>query len=196
MPGYKAGCRVCTDEDTSGTAYVWPTWTVTATATTANVIWTQWLQLGSATTSNTIAWVRPGTAQAIRQVSPEEAQRQLRQAAQYNEERIRVEGEKQKARQRAEVLLREHLDERQKAVLAEKGYFELEVLSKNGERRKYRIHRQWSGNIQQVDDQGRRLKTLCIHPRIATPVEDSMLAQKLMLESGMEEELLRIANHS
>jgi hypothetical protein len=132
--------------------------------------------------------------------TPEERQRLAAERQRLNDEhyaRQRVlQEESDKAKARAIRLLRENLDEKQRADLDANGYFELEAISRNGDRRKYRIHRKWSGNIQQVDQSGRRIKTLCIHPREATPIEDSMLAQKLMLEGGAEEDLLRIANHS
>jgi hypothetical protein len=117
--------------------------------------------------------------------------------ARWREQSRAVEAQETLARERAEKLLQSNLDARQRAELAANGFFELDVISKNGESRRYRIHRKWSHSIHQVDpSNGKRLKTLCIHPRETVPVADSMLAQKLMLESGMEEELLRIANHS
>lgn len=51
------------------------------------------------------------------------------------------------------------------------------------------------GNVDQVDDSGRRIKRLCVHPVEGVPDADTMLAQKLFLE-GSEEELLRVANHN
>lgn len=101
------------------------------------------------------------------------------------------------AKDKAAKLLDRQLSDKQREQLKDKGHFDLEVLSNNGQRRMYRIERRWAGSVHQIDPAtGKKLKTLCIHPRINTPVEDSMLAQKLMLESGMEEEFLRIANHT
>lgn len=100
------------------------------------------------------------------------------------------------AKEKAAKLLNGCLSDTQREQLKANGHFDLEVLSSNGQRRTYRIERRWSGSVHQIDPAtGRKLKTLCIHPRINTPVEDSMLAQKLMLESGMEDQLLKIANH-
>jgi hypothetical protein len=104
--------------------------------------------------------------------------------------------ERERAKARAQILLREHLTDEQKAELAEKKYFSLGVIdSKSGERRTYRIHQGRAGNVEQVDDNGRRLKRFCIHPNISCPDEDTMLAQKLWLET-QEAEFLRVANHS
>lgn len=171
---------------TTTNTVVWSAWNAFYTSativTSATTIWTAWnntyLITSGTVTGNLVG--RWGTLPPVDQARRHE-----------------IEGERVKARERAERLLQEHLDTRQKAELASKGFFELDVLSQNGERRRYRIHRQWSHSIHQVDpSNGRRLKTLCIHPRLNVPVEDSMLAQKLMLEGGMEDELLKIANHS
>ncbi len=144
--------------------------------------------------ANGIVWTNWVEAQNL---SHEQVQARLQRQAEQRERQIVAEAEAAKARERAERLLRENLDEKQREELSAKGYFELDVLSNNGQRRRYRIHRKWAHSIHQIDPQsGQRLKTLCIHPRELVPVEDSMLAQKLMLEGGMEEDLLRIANHS
>jgi hypothetical protein len=176
--GVGAADRIQIGSDTTGTIRT-PTMGATIAATAANnmVVWTNWV-----VTSN---------------LSKEQEQVLLQRNEESTRRRLAMEAEQAKARERAEILLQESLDAKQREELAAKGYFELDVISRNGESRKYRIHRQWSHSIHQIDPaSGRKLKTLCIHPREAVPVADSMLAQKLMLEGGMEEDLLRIANHS
>lgn len=194
---------------TSGTSnQIWTVWTetygttavvtpriVNQTATNTQV-WGAWNNTYAAGTITIGAALPPA-----RQLT--EAEREAARVARAAEdERWRarnaaVQAEEAKAKDRAEKLLQESLDGKQRAELAAKGYFELDVISNNGSSRRYRIHRQWSHSIQQIDpSSGKRLKTLCIHPGMQVPIADSMLAQKLMLESGMEEELLRIANHS
>jgi len=209
--------------NTGSTGDIWTIWVSqtqivsSATSTSNVIIWRNWvedsitsgtirvanntrIESPSNATSGTVTF---GTADIwtgwIRTNNPshEQLQEMRRRQADYTRQAIEAEAERAKARERAEKLLHENLDDKQRAELAEKGYFELDAISANGQRRRYRIHRKWSGNIHQIDpSNGQRLKTLCIHPREATPVEDSMLAQKLMIEGGMEEELLRIANHS
>jgi len=184
----------------SGASIIWTNWcehtvgttgTITATGTCdTSVIWANWADthvhiMDSYTAGNT-----------IRQPTEAEVQQRLRDREAADQRRLQVEGEKAVARDRATVLLQGHLDAAQRHDLANKGFFDLDVLSQDGSRKKYRINRKWSQNIQQIDPNGRVLKTLCIHPRVQVPVEDSMLTQKLMLESGLEQELLRIANHS
>lgn len=161
--------------------------TITGNATNG-VIWTRW---------NSQHVVQDVAPPRIREATPEEVQARLRREEEQRAQQAALAAETERAKERAVKLLHENLSAQQREQLAQNGYFELESISKNGERKKYRIHRKWSHSIQQVHpDTGARIKTLCIHPREATPVEDSMLAQKLMLEGGMEDELLRIANHS
>lgn len=148
--------------------------------------------------SNTIVWTHWIGQNELTREQRAEIQRQQQVANdRWRQQQTEIQQVQAKAQERAQRLLEESLDPKQREELAAKGYFELDVISSNGQRRRYRIHRKWSHSIHQIDPaNGQRLKTLCIHPREQTPVEDSMLAQKLMLEGGMEEELLRIANHS
>jgi hypothetical protein len=167
--------------------------TIVTPTITSNVIWDSWIVAYNNSVNNVITHgVVPH-----RQITEAERQARAEEDARWRERNAAFLAEEAKAKDRAEKLLQENLDAKQREELAAKGYFELDVISKNGSSRRYRIHRRWSGNIQQVDpSSGQRLKTLCIHPREVVPIADSMLAQKLMLESGMEEDLLRIANHS
>lgn len=163
------------------------------TGITSNRIWTYWTEScnsnSTTITANTSIWPR------IRERSAEEVQRDLQLAEERNQARIRVEGERAQARERAILLLRESLSDRQRGELAEKGHFTLTVHdSKTQERRHYRIRKGREGNVDRVDENGKRLHGYCIHPAIRCPDEDTMLAQKLMLEGGQEQEFLQIAN--
>jgi len=117
------------------------------------------------------------------------------QRAADREAYVRAEGERAKAREKAEILLREHLLPKQKEELSLHGHFHVEIIARSGERRRYRIERGRSRNIKQVTADGRIIKTLCAHPVMDVPDADTMLAQKLYLEAE-EDEFLRIANHS
>jgi len=119
----------------------------------------------------------------------------VRHDPEYARQQLQLEGERKKARERAELLLQESLSAVEREELAAKGFFHVETVSPNGERRRYRILRGRSGNVKQVDSNGKILKTLCCHPREAVPDADTMLAQKLWLQTR-EEDFLRIANHT
>ena len=94
------------------------------------------------------------------------------------------------AKERAEKLLRSCLSPQQQDELERLHHFHLIVGNK-----RYRINRGRSRNIQLIDETGKVVKHLCAHPREYVPDADTMLAQKLMLETD-EESFLKIANHS
>jgi len=168
---------------------------VTTTVTTADP-WPTWnaqylITSGSGGGAASAAQVTP-----IRQYTPEEVAAQEQRRIADRERRVRYEGERALARQRAQRLLGECLSPAQREELAARGYFTIETLdSASGERRRYRINRGRSRNVQRVDDTGRVLRPLCAHPAIDCPDEDTMLAQKLWLETR-ESDFLRVANHS
>jgi hypothetical protein len=170
--------------------------TTVVSTTTGNTIivdpWPAW----NRTYTITSPWTNPGHVGARRVQSPEELVAQEQRRVAYREEQVRAEGERALARERAQRMLRENLTEEQREELAANGHFTLAVLDRDsGERRLYRIRKGRSRNVQRVDDSGRVLKTLCAHPAILCPDEDTMLAQKLWLQN-QEQEFLRIANHS
>lgn len=163
--------------------------TTTSLTNTINAeVWSAW--------STQVQNLRDASAEQVRRVQEQARQvreRQERQAADAS----RVQLERGKAEKRAELLLQEQLSAEQKAELASKGFFTLRTIAKSGEERIYRIRRGRSRNVEQVDAQGTRIKTLCAHPAELVPDADTMLAQKLMLETpDTQEEFLRIANHS
>lgn len=202
--------RIKTSHDSFGGGtgqIIWSNWCdhrYQSTASTTTRPWPVWIDVHrrteSATTDKTwVLWNRAPSPHDV-QISDEEyqARRARNEAARLEREaRYRAESlERERAKERASILLQEHLTDEQKAELADKRYFTLATIdSATGERRTYRIHQGRAGNVEQVDDNGRRLKRLCIHPNIACPDEDTMLAQKLWLETR-EAEFLRIANHS
>ena len=158
---------------TGSCSNVWTQWVISSCVTSTTVVWHQWIQETSAT-------------------NIQAALHDVRAAGPNQEAYLRAEGERAKARERAAKLLQENLDPRQLEQLTSKGYFDLDVISSNGERRKYRINRGIHGNVKRIDDSGKVLESLCVQPD-NVPVEDAMLAQKLWLESN-EEMLRRVAN--
>lgn len=110
------------------------------------------------------------------------------------ERQVAIEGERAQARERAEKLLRENLSPKQLEELSQKNYFTLETVQPDGSRRTYRIGRGRARNIKEFAN-GTYIRTLCAHPIEAVPDADTMLAQKLWLET-MEEDFRKIANFS
>ena len=93
-----------------------------------------------------------------------------------------------KAEAKAQRLLYECLDESQaKDFRMARGFV---VISNKG--RKYYVAWGTTRNVTRWDDQGRLIETLCIHPA-DVPIPDTMLAQKLLLETD-EDVFRRIAN--
>jgi len=108
----------------------------------------------------------------------EEARRRQEEANRTAEERRRAE---QEAKDRAEALLLRNLSSQQKEDLRTKNYFLVEV---GGET--YKIQRGFSGNVKQLNKAGQEIRSFCIHPAERVPDADSMLAQKLLLETDPE----------
>jgi len=96
------------------------------------------------------------------------------------------------ARIKAEQLLLRHLTSDQKQDLRKYGYFKVYVAEKV-----YRIRRGRAQNVDLVREEAGVLKpieTLCLHPDELVPDADTMLIQKLLLETD-ERQFLSIANH-
>lgn len=170
---------------------VWATWTSSATITTYatrdtynDIVWARW---NTATTTTNIALVpRYRAVEAEGRARFQEQQRELaaRLEAQMAEELA--------AKLKAEQLLLEHLDEKQQEEY--KSIRAFNVVSADGQRT-YRIREGWAGNVDLLSPEGKVIKRYCIHPDIACPVPDNMLAQKLLLETD-EKAFIRIANAS
>jgi len=185
----------------AGEWYAWSN-----TATTSNASWMSWIVTSNALRDDTsgstwTTWIHNNMPegqdlQVLRQEAShwsnqEELDRTVARVAEFEAER-----ERERARQlRANELLIAALDKQQREDLAHRGAFRLDVLSRDGTKRRYEITRGRTGNVYQLDEAGNRILKFCAHPRIACPNEDTMLAQKLILEAD-EEGFLAIANRS
>lgn len=197
--------------------YSWINSTVSTTASTAmtDMIWAHWIGTGDdttgCTTTNAIwyAWQPYYSNQLDPSINPpvELSAEQREALAQAERERhaaaeaLRLRAEEQareaarlaaEADRRAEALLQAQLNAAQQAEFAENRSFT--VVTQNGGRR-YRIRYGWAGNIERLDEQGRPIEKLCVHPKQLVPFCDNLLTQKLFLECA-EEEFLRIANRT
>jgi hypothetical protein len=194
----------CTDSAacTSGGGYV--TVEAVADTSTVSVIWRQW-NAGSSSCSDTTwsAWCQASTSGSTvpvtyrvaavqaqpRQPTAEEVAQAAEQARLAQEARRAAEEARKAAVAKAVALLREHLDESQRQEFERDRHFH--VISQSGKRYRLRVGR--SGNVFELDEQGREVNRYCIHPGEWVPDEDTMLAQKLLLETD-EGEFRRLAN--
>lgn len=183
----------------SSTATTWGYWvdntTSTASSTAAWTIWTS--ETGtSASVQNSYShdtatawtvWIGSLNNETI--VYDQKATEEVRK----REEKLRIEREKQaKERERkAYLFLMLCLNNFQKQQFEKNNYFDLEVVGG----RKYRINKGQCRNIQELDKDGKKIRTLCFHPKDNLHDYDAMAIQKLALEAD-EESALKVANVS
>ena len=97
-----------------------------------------------------------------------------------------------RAERRGDQLLINNLSPAQREQYGRLGYFEV-IGCDTGTR--YRIRYGYQLNVEQLDRNGRRLRTLCFLPVGGVPVGDVMLAQKIALEV-FESEAIEVAKWS
>jgi hypothetical protein len=85
-----------------------------------------------------------------------------------------------KAERRASTLLKEWLTPEQCSEYERRGYFEARG---SHSRKRYRIRSGRQMNVDQLDEGGHLVATLCFLPERYVPVSDVMLAQKIALEN-------------
>lgn len=171
-----APCFTITTSTNSGVTLA-DTWQVWAdTGTTAGATWGAWTTGNAGAEQHVRAQIQLETRYRAEQQA--DAERWLRQS--------KIEAQ---AVDRSLELLRSCLTDEQRCCLGAKGYFLVRAPSG----RTYRINHGTHGNVQVVHPEtGRVLETLCIQPG-GVPVGDSMLTQKLMLETA-EDAFRRHAN--
>ena len=176
-----------TSDTTSASDSTWTYWTgdTIGTATSGNV-WYQW-NTGTSAGITTTARVTASPSQQ----TPEQIEANRLRAERQQQEYDRKRQEAAAADERAEQLLRAFLSPEQRKHLDEMSAF----LVQSESERVYRIKRGRSRNIEELDENGKIVARLCAHPSELVPDPDTMLAQKIMLESN-EDEFLRIANRT
>jgi hypothetical protein len=146
----------------------WTQWTGWNGYVQTDTTWTQWVTYDG---TGTISY-----GAGNNQLSDEDiaAERQRVQDAADLRMAERVEAVK-----KAKALLHSLLDEKQRASLERQRFFEL--VSQTG--RRMRIKQGFSRNVDELDADGKRTRTLCAHPASADLVdEDHMIAQLLTLK--------------
>ena len=106
--------------------------------------------------------------------------------------RARVKARERKAELKARALLQSWLSSVQLARLESDGYFEV-IGSHSGKR--YRIRCRRHMNIDELDQNGARVGIWCFGPVGQLPMSDTVLAQKIALETD-EPSALALANRA
>lgn len=178
---------------TISTSETWSTWCdASTTASTCSTVWMYWNEESG-------QYTQAAQPPPARVENEEQRAERLRQAeeraarwkAEAEESAKRAEEERQRreaAEARAEKLLLEHLSDEQRADYRKHRHFVV-----HGRRARYRIRYGRAANIDVVNRDGRISHRYCAHPYECVPNPDTMLAQKLMLESD-EDAFARIAN--
>lgn len=105
---------------------------------------------------------------------------------------IRQKSFNKEADDKARLLLLSVLSDEQKAELKEHD----RVTARGASGRLYRLNRKWAGGIMALDKRGDAIAELCLVENVnkqEIPIDDLLVARKLMIES-CEEDFLKIAN--
>ncbi len=168
--------------------YIWSAWNAQGTTSgtcpiTIDNTWGNWVdrndQLAALRTAGAISHY------SRRQMSEEELLRELQREKKMREAADKRAAEALMAQKRAENLLHSCLSPQQAEDLQKKNCFYVEIEGRTGRKERYRIDRGHQGNVKQVDEKGSIIRSFCVHP-VGVPVADTMLAQKLFLESSDE----------
>lgn len=168
-------------------ASVWPTWNqqyaqaanvyVTGGDASCVTTWNIWNQVYVFTSQTTaVHFIDYGDIESPAAIAAHKVSRQRRESADAQADR----------------LLGFVLSEAQRKQYKRDRAFDV-IVGRTGETRRYRIKYGWAGNVYVIDERGREIEKLCIHPDAQIPIADNLIAQKLLLESN-EAEFRRIAN--
>lgn len=185
---------VCEGTTSSATLYlndIWTGWTtpnstIVIGATTSSLVWSGWVTANNQHVYQNAADIyRAG-------VLPQPTEEELAEREQRRLEAIARQAERQReeaeANQKAETLLLENLSLVQQEEYRSEKHFH--VISRSGKR--YRVNYGSTGNVLELVED-KPVSRFCIHPREQVPHADTMLAQKLLLETD-EVAFRRIAN--
>lgn len=123
------------------------------------------------------------TWKALTTSARREFQEVRRQFDVVRQERINLSKEAyEKAEARAAKLLSEHLTPIERESLVAQGF----LIVRSPDHRRYRIERGSAMNVVLVSDSGVDICRYCVHPEGFVPISDTILAQKMILESCPE----------
>lgn len=200
--GSKSSAMLSANSQASGSGGVWPRWntlygTGSANASTVYQIPTTTLSAGDTVRTSVIVWagwncsymVAPNVRyEYVDMLTPQSAAPAATMAVAHEVRRKARES----ADAKADRLLKTILSAEQRVQYERERAFDV-IVGRTGERRRYRIKHGWAGNVFVVDDRGREVERLCIHPSVQVPIADNLVAQKLLLEAD-EATFRRTAN--
>ena len=179
----------------------WEVWvtscsTTATTATTTTGAWNTWCSstTSSITTSSNeiwIGWLNDDNRIVITEEALRENQAQY-EASLERERELQKKWAKEHEEKRAKAmkLLLDSLNRKQKRDFKQRSHFYVRG-GKSGDL--YKIVKGRQGNVKLMDKKKRVIQSLCAHPKIHCPDEDTMLVQKVMIEH-MEDHFRDIAN--
>lgn len=161
----------------TGTWDRWISGTTSCTAAaTATVIWTRWNESGTVIVPQYVQARRPElTAEERARMEADRKEREEKERVRQKEE----EKKRKAASKRARELLLANLSKEQREQFSKDKTFK--VIGGDGAFFEIGLGR--SGNVREVDKDGKGIARFCIHPAEMVPDEDTMLAQKLLLET-------------
>ena len=181
----------------------WVTWATSATPTSNNIAWDTWTSSTTTSAITTAAttgtgvwgvWIDDCRAIRVSDESDEQARQRVRmyESEVHAQRKADIQREKEfkERKAKANKLLRDALDRKQKKDFDKRQFFYV----RGGESGNlYKIKKGRIGNVEVVDSLKRVKQKLCAHPQISCPDEDTMLAQKVMIEH-MENQFRDVAN--
>lgn len=200
-----ASSNIITNASTATNTTIWSAWNQAAniTVSSSGTAATNTVTVSGSTDitiTNRVwqAWQKPApeVMRRLPQRDREYYERLERERDEYRRRAEAAEAARKLAEEKAEKLLLSVLSPEQRDEYLKHGRFHV----RTADGRLYRINKGRHGNMELLerDADGELIiaENLCVHVQPNCPNQDNMVAQKLMIESGMEDELRRIANIS
>lgn len=183
--------------DMSATSTVWVSW-IDSTVTNCNytgatnIIWSSWINLTHEQQAEVLRHQAAMAAQRQANLETDLTDRQWLERRRQRQANLETERKYSEAEERARVLLREHLTDRQREALDRHGWF---LVEGGKSKKEYRVRgSSCAGNITELRE-GREVSRLCVHSDYSIPLSDQLLTQLLHLRHD-EEHMMQRANRT
>jgi hypothetical protein len=171
----------------SGTSCGIATWYYTDSLTSSTYALTDFYTYYGIDSNGVQVWPTPPPE------TEEQNRARLNREEEWKKQQEQLRKEQELAVIQAEQLLKENIGLEAFGKLYKVGYIEVDSQKYKG--RKYRIPKVHMARIEVLDDSGKVIDRLCVHPAIECPAGDHILTRKVLLELD-EEYILAKANHS